>query len=249
MIRIRKPAVAPDILRERGKQEATNHKRLYTRYKADYDSGQKTFEVKSSIYGDGAVKSALTAAQHDKCCFCEAKITHISFGDVEHFRPKKGFRQRPESPLGRPGYYWLAYDWKNLFLSCQLCNQRHKGNLFPLQNPQERARSHHDDIGREEPLFIHPEDADPEQYISFRQEYPYPIDDNNKGKVTIKSLGLEREALAERRRDYLKQLKLIRILARSEEPEAEDARAFLQHAASDIAEYAAMARAFLSSLA
>ena len=81
-------------------------------------------------------------AQHGKCFLCESKITHISFGDVEHFRPKGGSRQTTdEKAMKVPGYFWLAYAWQNLFLACQLCNQRYKKNLFPLENPDERAFS------------------------------------------------------------------------------------------------------------
>lgn len=51
---------------------------------------------------------------------------------VEHFRPKGGWRQSPGQPIEQPGYYWLAYEWSNLFLACGPCNSRHKRNLFPL---------------------------------------------------------------------------------------------------------------------
>ena len=56
------------------------------------------FEFDSSVYGHKTVKKALIEAQHGKCCFCEAKVVHISYGDVEHFRPKGGV----SSERGRP---------------------------------------------------------------------------------------------------------------------------------------------------
>ena len=95
-------------------------------------------------------------AQHDKCCFCESKVTHISYGDVKHYRPKAGYRQDPEEPLGRPGYYWLAYEWSNLMFCCQICNQRFKRNLFPLADPARRAETHHDDLSTKHAIFLHP---------------------------------------------------------------------------------------------
>jgi hypothetical protein len=102
------------------------------------------------------VKAALRIAQHDKCGFCESKVTHVAFGDVEHFRPKAAFRAIQGDALTRPGYYWLAYEWTNLLFACEPCNRRHKGNLFPLVDEATRARSHTDDITRETPLFIDP---------------------------------------------------------------------------------------------
>jgi hypothetical protein len=44
-----------------------------------------------------------------------------------HYRPKGGFRQRRSGVLKVPGYYWLAYDWRNLLVSCAVCNRREEG--------------------------------------------------------------------------------------------------------------------------
>ncbi len=87
--------------------------------------------------------------QHDKCAFCESKVSAIAYGDVEHFRPKAGYQQSHDDDLQRPGYYWLAYEWSNLFFSCSICNQQGKRNVFPLANPRRRATCHRDDIGLE----------------------------------------------------------------------------------------------------
>lgn len=75
---------------------------------AQFEQGNPDFEFKSSIYGHDSVKTALRTMQHGKCCFCEAKITHISYGDVEHYRPKGGHKQVESDKLTQPGYYWLA---------------------------------------------------------------------------------------------------------------------------------------------
>ena len=132
-------------------------------------------------------------------CICESKISHVSYGDVEHFRPKGGYRQQAGDNLSQPGYYWLAYEWTNLFLCCQLCNQRHKRNLFPLEKTVSRAKNHKADLSIEEPLFINPSLLDPEDYISFRRHEPYAIDDNHIGNETIRALELDRSKLNERR--------------------------------------------------
>ena len=125
----------------------------------------------SGLYGAKSVKNGLKKAQLDKCAFCESKISHIAWGDVEHFRPKAAYRQGANEPLIRPGYYWLAYEWSNLLFCCQLCNQRFKGNDFPLIDVTRRAKSHHDSIRAEQPLFIHPAIGDPSLFLEFRAEY------------------------------------------------------------------------------
>lgn len=159
MIRIDKPS-APKILRDRGAAATAENRESFDATPTQYKNGTKKFDFSSGIYGAKSVKNALLKAQHKKCCFCESKVAHVAYGDVEHFRPKGGFRQLPDDALGRPGYYWLAYEWENLYFSCQLCNQRYKKNLFPLKNPTQRARSHRGDVSREETEFIDPGKAD-----------------------------------------------------------------------------------------
>ena len=245
MIRVHKRDRAPRILRERGVNQTEENERAYDESPADYRSGAKTFDVKSGIYGAKSVKNALKKDQHSKCAFCEAKVDHVAYGDVEHFRPKKGFRQIDTDDLGRPGYYWLAYAWENLFFACQICNQRHKGNLFPLTDAGDRARSHHDAIANEKPLFLDPAADNPSAFVGFREEYAYPIDDDPRAVATIDGLGLNREALVERRRDRLTVLIIFVDLVILDLPVSEVARTRLRDARQDSAEYASMARALL----
>ena len=250
MIKTTKPPQAPTILLSKGSQKRTAHCRDYQLHKAEYDTGQRTFAFDASIYGDDTVKDALIAAQHGKCCFCERKTGKD--GDGEHFRPKAGCRQTAKSRMLRPGYYWLAYDWDNLFLSCSACNQRHKSNLFPLANPEQRARTHTDDVAQETPLLLQPAQQDPEHYIAFHKEIPFAINGNRLGKATIKVLGLDRELLNEVRRDRLNLLITLREVVAHEatlSTKAEgrqlvnEAKALLAEAVTDAGEFAAMARA------
>ena len=249
MIRISKKTIAPvpAILQTQGK---TAIKLLCERFNA----GEKEFNSKdfdSSIYGHPEVKKALQEIQHGKCCFCESKITHISYGDVEHYRPKTGWVQSTEN-LNKPGYYWLAYEWDNLLLSCQLCNQRHKKNYFPLVSVSTRALSHLDDIKKEQPLFIHPANDEIEALITFKEEIPVSIGGNSRGNETISKLGLDRELLNEQRRKILNMIRDIYNLAKGF-PETEPtlkqgARNVITHyfnaSKIDETEYAGMLRAF-----
>jgi uncharacterized protein (TIGR02646 family) len=216
-----------------------------------FNGGQIEFEFDSSLYGHAEVKSSLIAVQDGKCCFCESKITHISYGDVEHFRPKAGWIQGYE-PLNKPGYYWLAYDWDNLFFACQICNQRHKKNYFPLFDNTKRALSHRDDIDKEAAFFIKPDREDPQDFIEFREEIPFPVDNNPRGTETIQRFGLDRETLSERRREKLGLIRELYNIAKDipfDAPELKDKAVTLikRRAAeltADNAEYAAMFRAF-----
>ncbi len=261
MIQINKPATGPRILTNSANRGPKETQKL----KEAYDGGKRDFvskDFKSDIYRAKTVKNALKAAQHDKCCFCEAKVTHVAYGDVEHFRPKAGYRQAKGDPLSKPGYYWLAYDWTNLFFSCQLCNQRYKASLFPLADPGDRAESHHEDVIAEGPLFLDPVADDPTEHIGFRQEYAFAIDDSERGGTTIGSLGLNRSELEEHRRGKLQKLDLIyrtarlfearegdpeRPLDENEEALLRDSRAQLVAARQHTAEYSAMVCAAFGS--
>jgi uncharacterized protein (TIGR02646 family) len=174
VIRIHKSTQPPEKLLTEGKKKRKSHCLSYTRNSQDYQNGEKKFSFNSNIYAHKDVKTALIRSQHGKCCFCE-QIIHEE-GDVEHFRPKGAYKQELRKPLEYPGYYWLAYEWDNLYLACTACNQRHKENLFPLINPEDRATSHHDNIKIEKPIFINPGKEDPENFIQFNGEIPVGID-------------------------------------------------------------------------
>ena len=54
-------------------------------------------------------KAALSAASFDKCIYCESKISHTYYGDIEHLKPKAKYRN-------------LEFVWENLGYVCARCN-------------------------------------------------------------------------------------------------------------------------------
>ncbi len=204
MIQITRKALFPEplILQTTGRTERTLLEQAY-------DNGARTFEFKKSVYAAPEVKDLLIRVQHYKCCFCESKIGHIDDGDVEHFRPKSACKQAEGQPLTKPGYYWMAYHWDNLFLACTKCNRRNKGNLFPLQTPGNRACSHNDDLRLEDPLFIHPQHENPEQHLTFRDENILPLLQSERGKASISCLRLDRSELTQHRAELLSNVKAL----------------------------------------
>jgi hypothetical protein len=59
-------------------------------------------------------------------------------------------------------------------------------------------------------LLIDPVELDPELFIGFSEEVAFPRGGKRCGKVTIEVLGLNREVLREKRRDYLAPLLAIK---------------------------------------
>jgi len=241
MIRVRRPKRVPPVLKKKGATARANH---CTRFA----NGERAFTFNPSIYGHGTVKKALVKAQNEKCCFCESSVTHVSSGHIEHFRPKGGVRQSADAPLEKPGYFWLAYEWTNLLFSCELCNSRFKKNLFPLVRPDQRACDPAADLAREEPLFLDPSSEDPTIHIGYREEYPYAIDGSRRGEVTWRALGLDREKLAELRRDHIATIKALKALRDRGKVEADrtEAAKLLRKLQGPKAQWSAMVRAALA---
>ena len=225
----------------------------------------RALKSRRGIYAAPDVKKRLKADQHGKCAYCETLFLHSSPGDVEHYRPKAGYRQAPASPVQGPGYYWLAYEWSNLLFACEDCNRIRKRQLFPLRNdPVGRARNHHHDLMQEVPLLLNPAtEAAPESHLTFIDEAAKGL--TPEGKASVTAYALNRPELLEDRRERLRNLQSTEMLAQlfEHDPPVMDLKRLAQaygseeilgwyvaqakkscaHAATDAAEYAGMVRA------
>ena len=111
-----------------------------------------------------AVRDAFEQHSNGKCWYVECRSSG-AHNDIDHYRPKS----RVAEDLTHPGYYWLAFDWRNLRLSCQHANRLGrdlergetggKGDNFPLVNPEGRARGPEDDLTLEISAIVDPTNA------------------------------------------------------------------------------------------
>jgi uncharacterized protein (TIGR02646 family) len=222
MIKVRKSTAIPAVLASNGRAERARNEARYddpattAKYHIKYHkvTNPHKFKFTGKIYGHPNVKAQLKKDQNNKCCFCETSdVDVVAHGDVEHFRPKGGHQQNVNDQLGYPGYYWLAYEWDNLFFSCQICNQRYKKNRFPLVDPAQRATNQHAAAELlSNTLLVHPSREDPEAEIGFNHEIPFGKTD--KGKKSIQAFGLKRDRLSEARRRHLDIVKSHLLLKR-----------------------------------
>ena len=154
---------------------------------------------------DRAIYSRLKELQLEwfcqKCAYCESNITASSWGDVEHYRPKRGVTGED----GHPGYYWLAYEPSNLMPSCQRCNQSGgKKNHFPVQ-PGTRA-FREDQIAAEQALLLNPYLDKPSEHLDYTfdatEGKPNGFVEalSEKGRVSIEIYGLNRHPLRDERK-------------------------------------------------
>ena len=141
-----------------------------------------------------------------KCAFCESDLQAGGWGDVEHFRPK-GQATSVDGKVDVDHYFWLAYDWNNLYLSCQLCNMsRGKSGSFPVIGNRSRLPA------EETALLLDPCRDQPERHLVFRGDgrvEPRQLSEEllnryaglHPGEVTIRLFNLNRRALVTRRRE------------------------------------------------
>ena len=232
--------------------------------------GTPALKPRRAVYAAKDVKKKLIADQHGKCAYCETRFLHSSSGDVEHYRPKAGYRQAASSAVQGPGYYWLAYEWNNLLFACEDCNRIRKRQLFPLRNdPRGRARTHHDEVSREEPLLVNPANDNPERHLIFIEEAAKGI--TPAGEASVAAYSLNRPELLDDRRERLRCVRSEETLARLFEVNPSgielkiladrygsveklawhiaQARIAYERAAFDAAEYAGMIRANFPQLA
>ncbi|HEY0460975.1 MAG TPA: hypothetical protein VGC97_17700 [Pyrinomonadaceae bacterium] len=260
MIKVIKPKKGPLHLEDRGKKQTKEDCRDFKKDPAAFIKKMKDAKEKAKsrrIYASDDVKTTLKTLQYNKCCYCERKFIEDeddAILAVEHYRPKAAVKQNRKDKNEYPGYFWLAYKWDNVFLSCHKCNSTWKSTLFPLVNTINRARSNKDKINLEEPLFINPEKDKPRDHIIFIGAVPKPKDNSERGRVTIKEIGLDRSTLNNLRQDKIIELQaLIDIIGRATDHPADlilqnmanEAQVVLGEAVLPSAEFSSMAMDFL----
>jgi len=175
---------------------------------------------------------------HEKCAYCETPQVRAPL-HADHFRPKGRVRFKVEGQsrlrtgrgvdaagqtIDHPGYFWLAYEWRNLLPACALCNSGEgKKDQFPVEAAshvllhkleaqklpelQAQPRSsktwsgfyylHPRDLDLlEVPLLLHPYRDDPRKHLIFGDKGIIAArDDSKKGQRSIEVYNLKDDTL------------------------------------------------------
>lgn len=167
-------------------------------------------------------KVTFSRVQYVKCGYCEDSIAADSDGgNIDHYRPKArisrlltegseiaGHNSRDPSaprktePIYRPGYFWLAYAWRNYLLACGTCNLKYKLDLFPIEGGHSGAPTRKS-LKTEAPLLLNPYGKiDPGLHLQFdKAGLVTPYKDSALGLETIRTCGLGRETLRSSRKN------------------------------------------------
>jgi uncharacterized protein (TIGR02646 family) len=172
-------------------------------------------------YKHKEIKEALNIMFHGKCAYCESKINHVDYGQIEHYKPKALF---PDS----------MFDWHNLLLSCTKCNSTgYKGSRFPDEN----------DGGP----ILNPCEDEPTDHLDFifdrQAKITTVVGKTKRGIITEEILGLNRTDLRIYRSIQIEKIMVLFSMASSNK----EAKFLLDDATRDDAEYAAFARALIKN--
>jgi HNH endonuclease len=113
MIRLTKLTLGDEII-----QHITE---TISEYQRLIDAGKEIPKSISDRYKSSDIKASLWQETKYKCAYCESRIQHIDYGDVEHMQPKINGA-------------WHRFAYENLTIACGVCNtnkHQHLGILNP----------------------------------------------------------------------------------------------------------------------
>lgn len=138
--------------------------------------------LRSSVkkaYKNPEIKASVLVESHEKCAYCETKVTHQYPGDIEHIIPKKKFPR-------------LTLTWSNLTFSCFKCNN-----------------SKRDYFGKHEEKLLNPFKDNINEHLIFIGPIIFNFGHSARGEITIKKLKLNRPRLIERRTEKIFEIENI----------------------------------------
>jgi uncharacterized protein (TIGR02646 family) len=118
----------------------------------------------SSKYGHNEIKNKLLTISHNKCFYCESLLKG-STKEIDHFIEVAEDKT-------------LAYEWENLYLSCDNCNDKIPNKDIPVKDVLDPCKDYDDEIRK---------------HISFEDEQITYYSD--KGEKTVKKFKLSSEKL------------------------------------------------------
>lgn len=131
----------------------------------------------SNKYAHPKIKDVLWSASYGKCFYCECSLCGNS-KEVDHFIE---VAERKD----------LAFDWNNLNLSCDLCNNKRPNKDIPVDKVLDPCKDSDEEI---------------QNCITFNGEYIREVNNSDKGRQTIKKYQLDSELQNHRRLKHLGKL-------------------------------------------
>ncbi|MEM9921782.1 MAG: AAA family ATPase [Bacteroidota bacterium] len=194
MIYIKRPKELPFSLStdavKKLSDEAGNFYQRTDRSQVRYKGTEDADEVERDI-----IQSMLDPFQY-KCSYCEQEVNFEDRQAVaDRFRPRRSALTM-DNVAAPDHYYWLLYNWDNLFLSCSDCDF-HKGKYFPVDG--RRLRKGSKNVDKETNVLLDVCKDDPAKHIKYDTNGRM-IGLDRRGQLTIEILKLNRPDLLARRK-------------------------------------------------
>lgn len=157
---------------------------------------QRKFDFDPREFPAEKVMDSLMALFHRKCAYCEILLDEKDALLHRHRPPSDTINENREYLPDH--YWWLAYQWNNLYLACPKC-VRAKGTYFSIDGQRSPIGGRPADLRAEKPLLLDPCSDIPERHFICDFDgrlYARTL----RGKYTIERMDLNRETLVMARR-------------------------------------------------
>ena len=159
------------------------------------DAPTRRISIDRHSFQQPDVVHALHTLFQDKCAYCETPVQSTT---IDHFRPISAAANLDERDSSLLHYSWLAYEWRNLYLSCRECNAR-KRNRFPVIGPRAPMLYGLEEVREcETALLVDPCFDDPDRSLLFELDGRC-LGKNPQGRHSIEVFGLNRIDLVDAR--------------------------------------------------
>ena len=187
------PAVLVGPRAEKAYQDAEEFFRADTRA-----ARQRQFPFEQAgLLDHQEVAASLREMTSARCAFCGIVEWEKPFGlGTHHFRPPQEAVAH-DGATSRRHYWWLAYQWENLYLACADCRTA-QGAKFPTERSRVRVGTKDGLAEKEEPLLLDPCHDDPERYFIYLDSGEV-VSNSQRGEATIETFDLNRPFLVQAR--------------------------------------------------
>lgn len=203
MIRRERSSVEPSRRFLSRAEEALDRLRAFYRI-SKRERSQRRARHEPEILADRSLVSALAKLFEGKCAYCESPLGGASPADVDRFRPAQEAMDLNGRVRNPDLYWWLAYDWENLYPACTACT-RAKANRFPVHGARARAEARGPALETERRLLLDPCVDEPEQELRFERDGRV-TGTTERGAFSIEVFALNRPDLVEARRAVAERL-------------------------------------------
>lgn len=205
MIRLQRPETSPGYL---GSGEIPRVKQAVEAFYQRPEKQRRQERLDFPLFERGVFHKLLDdlcALSHSKCAYCESPLVSGSIG-LDRFRPKAG-AVGLDGDFSTEHYWWLAYEWPNLYPCCIKCN-KFKGGKFPVEGARCAPGASWTEVHTERRLLVDPFRDRPDEHFDFRADGTV-MPRTSHGDVTIHTLELNRSDLQEARAQVAKNVRAI----------------------------------------